>query len=221
MRVLDTNPDEGVPAAKAHIFCRLEQMITPSNLQPFEGASPIYFLQSAAYHNLQAQLFHAGLNGAIKALTKDSELFKSTKETHSKEVKTLKAKIAKLNASITEEQGSAKKLAEELKSAREDALKEFRELEEFHEEAMPMPMCTLGMWSISGWSDAQKEIFELLKARDRWLIAEDGQGDTIVTEEEDPSVALQLNRRCSRSSDRDPPTGPMEDEAMEVPQSEA
>nr|GMD06151.1 hypothetical protein Iba_chr06bCG13240 [Ipomoea batatas] len=144
-------------------------MITPSNWQPFEGASPIY-----SFNRLLTTT--SKLNGAIKALTKDSEIFKSTKETTPK--------------SLIEERGSAKKLAEELKSTREDALKDFRELEAFHEEAMPMTIR---------------------------LIAEDGQGDTVVTEEEDPSAALQLNRRCSRSSDRDPPSGPTQDEAMEVP----
>nr|GMC49136.1 MAP7 domain-containing protein 1-like [Ipomoea batatas] len=34
----------------------------------------------------------------------------------------------------------------------------------------------------------------------------DGQGDMVATKEEDPSTALQLNRRHSRSSDCDPPT---------------
>nr|GMD37722.1 Zinc knuckle family protein [Ipomoea batatas] len=85
---------------------------------------------------LKCHLFHIGLHHPIKALTKDSELLKSAKATHSKEVKNLKAKMAKLNASLTKEQESARKLTEELKSARKDALKEFRELKAFHEEAM-------------------------------------------------------------------------------------
>nr|GMD42310.1 6-phosphogluconate dehydrogenase, decarboxylating 2, chloroplastic-like [Ipomoea batatas] len=46
-------------------------------------------------------------------------------------------------------------------------------------------------------------------------LAEDGQGDTTAMKEEDPSTGLQLNRRHSRSSDRDPPTEPTEGEAME------
>nr|GMD43853.1 hypothetical protein Iba_chr10cCG9290 [Ipomoea batatas] len=41
-------------------------------------------------------------------------------------------------------------------------------------------------------------------------LAEDGQGDTAAKKEEDPSTGLQLNRRHSRSSDRDPPTRPTE-----------
>nr|GMD83472.1 uncharacterized protein LOC109180246 [Ipomoea batatas] len=66
-------------------------------------------------HLPSAQQFHAGFHGAVKALGKDSELLKSAKATHFKE---------------------AKKLTEELKSTLEDALTEFKELEEFHEEAM-------------------------------------------------------------------------------------
>nr|GMC82614.1 hypothetical protein Iba_chr04bCG15040 [Ipomoea batatas] len=84
----------------------------------------------------QAQQFHAGLHGAVKALSKDSELVKFAKATHSKEVKTLKAKVAKLSASSTAGWEKAKKLTEELKSARVDVLAEFKESEDFHEEAM-------------------------------------------------------------------------------------
>nr|GLL25400.1 uncharacterized protein LOC109180246 [Ipomoea trifida] len=84
----------------------------------------------------QAQQFHVRLHGAVKALSKDSELVKSAKATHSKEVKTLKAKVAKLSASSIEGWEKAKKLTKELKSAQEDALAEFKESEDFHEEAM-------------------------------------------------------------------------------------
>nr|GMD60340.1 uncharacterized protein LOC109184127 [Ipomoea batatas] len=108
-RFLYNNPDEGFSTAKAHIFRRLEQMITAADLQTLEGTSLIYLLQSATYHSFQAQLAHAGPHGAIKALTKDSELLKAAKATHAKEVKGLKAVIAKLNASLTEEQERAKK----------------------------------------------------------------------------------------------------------------
>nr|GMD63566.1 reverse transcriptase [Ipomoea batatas] len=107
---LYNNPNEGFSAAKAHIFRRLEQMITAADLQTLEGTSLIYLLQSATYHSFQAQLAHVGPHGAIKALTKDSELLKAAKATHAKEVKGLKAVIAKLNASLTEEQERAKKL---------------------------------------------------------------------------------------------------------------
>nr|GMD60566.1 phosphatase and actin regulator 4A-like [Ipomoea batatas] len=111
-RTLDSNRDEGVPTAKAFIFRRLEQLIIASDLQPFEGTSPSYLLQLASYHSLRAQLFQVGLNNAIKALSKDSELLKSAKRE------------------------SSKKLAVELRSAWEIALKEFRESETFHEEVM-------------------------------------------------------------------------------------
>nr|GMD74751.1 uncharacterized protein LOC109147873 [Ipomoea batatas] len=70
-----------------------------------------------------AQLAHVGLHDAIKALAKDSELLKAAKAAHSKEVKGLKTVMAK-------------KLAEDLKSTEEDALKEFKKYEAFHEEAM-------------------------------------------------------------------------------------
>nr|GMD50470.1 phosphatase and actin regulator 4A-like [Ipomoea batatas] len=115
-RTLDSNRDEGVPTAKAFIFRRLEQLIIASDLQPFEGTSPSYLLQPASYHSLRAQLFQVGLNNAIKALSKDSELLKSAKASRERE--------------------SSKKLAVELRSAWEIALKEFRESETFHEEAM-------------------------------------------------------------------------------------
>lgn len=206
------------------------------------------------------------------ALTKDSELLKSAKATHSKEVKNLKAKIAKLNASLAEERESASKLTKELKSAREEALREFKESETFYEEAMAhagmhartvVDKCLVSLVGKQflldlgeadyglGFQDAQKEIYELLKVRDAtfsptaWdfpnpatpdndqvgedvnanasmdiigdeipmddaylnsstnlnfvagmdrnpvpTLAKDGQGDTVATEEEDPSAAL-------------------------------
>nr|GLL21977.1 uncharacterized protein LOC109180246 [Ipomoea trifida] len=40
-------------------------------------------------------------------------------------------------------------------------------------------------------------------------LTEEGQGDTVATKEEDPSTALQLNHQRSRSSERNPPTGPI------------
>nr|GMD26974.1 MAP7 domain-containing protein 1-like [Ipomoea batatas] len=234
---------------KAFVFCRLEHMITTEDLQPLEGASILYLFQSTAYHSFQAQLFHAWLHDAIKTLTKDSELLKSTKATHSKEVKNLKAKIAKLNASLAEERESASKLTKELKSAREEALREFKESETFHEEAMAhagmharivVDKCLVSLVGKQflldlgeadyglGFQDAQKEIYELLKVGkdvnanasmdiigdeismdDAYLnsstnlnfvvgmdrnpvptLAKDGQGDTVATEEEDPSAAL-------------------------------
>nr|GMC62996.1 hypothetical protein Iba_chr02cCG9140 [Ipomoea batatas] len=52
-------------------------------------------------------------------------------------------------------------------------------------------------------------------------LAEDGQGDAVAIEEEDPSAALQLNCQRSRSSERNLPTGPSKVDADGVPQSEA
>nr|GMD23727.1 MAP7 domain-containing protein 1-like [Ipomoea batatas] len=140
-----------------------------------------------AAHLLAAQLFHAWLHDAIKALTKDSELLKSAKATHSKEVKNLKAKMAKLNASLAEEWESASMLTKELKSAWEEALREFKDSETFHEEAMAhasmhartvVDKCLVGLVGKQflldlgeadyglGFQDAQKEIYELLKVWD-------------------------------------------------------
>nr|GMD82415.1 hypothetical protein Iba_chr13fCG7870 [Ipomoea batatas] len=51
-------------------------------------------------------------------------------------------------------------------------------------------------------------------------LAEVGQGDTAVLEEEDQSAALQLNRRRSSSSDPTLPTGPTKCEEVIVPQSD-
>nr|GMC66570.1 hypothetical protein Iba_chr02eCG6970 [Ipomoea batatas] len=70
-------PEDPAAADKTFIFRCLEQMITASDLQSLEGASPTYLLQLAAYHNFQ--LFQVGLNNAVKGLAKDSELLKSTK----------------------------------------------------------------------------------------------------------------------------------------------
>nr|GMC97884.1 hypothetical protein Iba_chr05dCG11290 [Ipomoea batatas] len=112
-RVPAANPDEMVSKAKTLIFCRLEQMVTAEDLQSSLSAS--------------AQQFQVGLHGAVKALTKDSELLKSANATHSNEVKTLKVEIAKLGAISAEGWEKAKKLTEELKLAREDALTEFKE----------------------------------------------------------------------------------------------
>nr|GMC75110.1 MAP7 domain-containing protein 1-like [Ipomoea batatas] len=88
-----------------------------------------------------------------------------------------KVEITKLSASLTKERESAKTLAEELKSAREEALKEFKESETFHEEAMAQAdlnahvgkqfLLDLGEMDYGfGYQDAQKEIYGLLKAKD-------------------------------------------------------
>nr|GMC51409.1 hypothetical protein Iba_chr01cCG5980 [Ipomoea batatas] len=143
-----------------------------------------------------------------------------------------------LNACLTEERESAKKLADELMSAREEALKEFREFEDFHEEAMAH--VDMHAWT-TGAEDANANALvdttgdEILidnvylnssaklnsvAGMDRDPVptfVEDDQWDTVATEEEDPSASLQLNRRRPRSSGRDPPTRPTEGEAMEVP----
>nr|GMC71805.1 MAP7 domain-containing protein 1-like [Ipomoea batatas] len=251
----------------------------------------------------RAQQFQVGLHGAIKTLTQDSKLLKSAKATHSKEVKTLKAEIAKLSASSAEGWEKAKKLIEELKSAREDALTECKEPEDFHEEAMTHAdmharnvvdkwlECEVGKQFLLdlgeanydlGYQDAKKKIVDQLMARDatfsptRWgflspatpvddqgfedvtlnastdtaggeipmdiaylnssanlnsvagmdhdpvpTLTEEGQGDTVANKEEDPSVALQLKRQRSRSSELNPPIGPTEVDTDEIPQSEA
>lgn len=135
----------------------------------------------------QARLAHARLRGAIKALTKDSELLKSDKATHSMEVKNFKGEMTKLSTSITNERESAIKLAKELKSAREVALKEYKESKAFHEEAMTHAdqhtrdvddkwvadpiwkqfLLDLGEMDYgTGYQDIQMEIYRLLKAKD-------------------------------------------------------
>nr|GMD52402.1 tubby-related protein 1-like isoform X2 [Ipomoea batatas] len=148
----------------------------------------------------RAQLFHAGLHDAIKALTKDFELLKSAKATHSSEVKNLKAEMAKLNANLAGERENSKKLAEELKSAQEDALEEFKESEAFHEEVMAHAdmhaRTVVEKWLVGlvdlgeadyglGYQDAQKEIFDQLKARyatfspTSWGLRDQGADDAI------------------------------------------
>nr|GMD25228.1 uncharacterized protein LOC109180246 [Ipomoea batatas] len=249
-RVVNANPNEGVVTTKANVFRWLDR----------------------------AQLAHAGLHGAIKDLTKDSELLKSSKATHAKEVKGLKAEVAKLNASLTGAQESAKKLAEDLKLTLEDALKEFKESEVFHEEAMThadlyakemvdkwlggpvgkrflldpgeMPDPNRSTNPVSLKDDQGAEDVDANASADTAggeismdnaylnssanldsvagmdstpvpTLAKDSQGDTITMEEEDPLATLQLNRRRSRSSECNPPTGPTEGEMVEVSQSEA
>nr|GMD66041.1 hypothetical protein Iba_chr12cCG11190 [Ipomoea batatas] len=91
-RPSDVIPEDVVATTMAFIFHRLEQTITASDLQATDGASPSYLLQSTAYHSFQ--LFQVGFNNAIMGLAKDSELLKSAKLAHSKEVKTLKADMA-------------------------------------------------------------------------------------------------------------------------------
>nr|GMD50403.1 phosphatase and actin regulator 4A-like [Ipomoea batatas] len=190
-------PEDPAAADKTFIFRRLEQMITIVDLQSMEGASLAYLLQSAAYYNFQAQLFHDGLNNAIKGLAKDSELLKFVKAAHSQEVKNLKADMTKLGVSLATAQEGFVKATEALRSAREDALKEFKESEDFHEEAMTHAsrhartiadqwlegevgkryMLDLGEADYDmGYQDAQKEIFKLLEAHDaifsptRWVL---------------------------------------------------
>nr|GMC69077.1 MAP7 domain-containing protein 1-like [Ipomoea batatas]GME20394.1 MAP7 domain-containing protein 1-like [Ipomoea batatas] len=173
---------EDAAAGQDFIFRLLEQMIIASNLQAMEGVSLSYLLQSAAYHSFQAQLFQAGLNNA-----KDSELLKPANVAHSREVKALKADMTKLGASLATAQEGIANANETLRSAREDALKEFKESEDFHEEAMAHTsthaQTIVDQWLegedgkrylldlgeadyCMGYQDAQKEIFEFLKARD-------------------------------------------------------
>nr|GMC93736.1 MAP7 domain-containing protein 1-like [Ipomoea batatas]GMD01442.1 MAP7 domain-containing protein 1-like [Ipomoea batatas] len=158
-RIPDADPDEEVVTTNANVFRWLDR----------------------------AQLAHFGLHDTIKALTKDSELLKSSMATHTKEVKGLKAEVAKLNASLTEERESIKKLAEDMKLAREDALEKFKELEAFHEEAITHADLhakeVVDKWLVapvgkrflldlgevdytSRYQDAQKEIYMLLTAKD-------------------------------------------------------
>nr|GMC63224.1 hypothetical protein Iba_chr02cCG11310 [Ipomoea batatas] len=73
-------------AAKTFIFRRLEQMIPASDLQAIGCISLL------PCNHRWVQLFQAGLNSVIQGLAKDSELMKSAKTTHSKEVKTLKGR---------------------------------------------------------------------------------------------------------------------------------
>nr|GMD61435.1 hypothetical protein Iba_chr12aCG20890 [Ipomoea batatas] len=47
-------------------------------------------------------------------------------------------------------------------------------------------------------------------------LVDDGQGDTLATEKEDPSAAVQLNRQRSGSSEHNPPTGPTEASALRL-----
>nr|GME09938.1 hypothetical protein Iba_scaffold9224CG0080 [Ipomoea batatas] len=194
-RIPDADPDEGVVTTNANVFRWLDR----------------------------AQLAHFGLHDTIKALTKDSELLKSSMATHAKEVKGLKAEVAKLNASLTEERESIKKLAEDMKLAREDALEKFKELEAFHEEPRTRPSLRLNAAFLIGCSTliANLDSVAGMDSTPVPTLGEDDQGDTVALEEEDPSAALQFNRRRFGSSERNPPTELVEGETVEVPQSEA
>nr|GLL35707.1 hypothetical protein Itr_chr09CG13900 [Ipomoea trifida] len=106
---------------------------------------------------------------------------------------------------------SARKLTEELKSAQKDALKEFRELKAFHEEAMThgdLHAQTIVDRNASvdtfGDENPMDDAYLNLSAnrdsvarmdRDPVLtLTEDGQGDAVTMEEGDPFAAFQLNR---------------------------
>nr|GMC80097.1 uncharacterized protein LOC109180246 [Ipomoea batatas] len=112
------------------------------------------------------------LNNVIQGLVKDPELLKSAKAAHSKEVKTLKVDLTKLGTNLATAQEGWRKAIETLKTTQEDAIRTFKESEDFHEESWLTPLCTLGPLWISEADygmddqDAQKEIFRLLKARD-------------------------------------------------------
>nr|GMC56484.1 hypothetical protein Iba_chr01fCG7520 [Ipomoea batatas] len=106
-----------VTTPKTFTFCRHGQMISTSDLQAMDGACPSYLLQPAVYHCFQA----------IKGLAKDSKLLKSTKAAHFKEVKAVKADLTKLGASLATEQEGFTKATKELRLAREDALRRFKE----------------------------------------------------------------------------------------------
>nr|GLL25126.1 uncharacterized protein LOC109180246 [Ipomoea trifida] len=107
-----------------------------------DSASPSYLLQSTALH-----CFQVGLNNVIQGLVKDSELLKSAKAAHSKEVKTLKVDLTKLGTNLATAQEGWKKAIETLKTTLEDAIRAFKESEDFHEESWLTPLCTLGpLW---------------------------------------------------------------------------
>nr|GMC69486.1 uncharacterized protein LOC109180246 [Ipomoea batatas] len=151
-----------------------------------------------------AQQFQVGLHGAVKALTQDSELLKSAKVTYSKEVKTLKAEIAKLSASSAEGWEKAKKLIWELKSAREDALTESTPVDDQGVEDVTLNASTdtaggeIPMDSAYLNSSANLNSVAGMDHDPVPTLTEEGQGDTVATKEEDPSAALQLNRQRSR-----------------------
>nr|GMD76251.1 hypothetical protein Iba_chr13bCG8560 [Ipomoea batatas] len=186
-RISNANPEEGVVAAKAHIFRRLEQMITALNLQPLEGTRSIHLLQSVAYHSFQAQLAHVRLHDTIKALTKDFELLKAAKAAHSKEVKGLKTVMAK-------------KLAEDLKSTEEDALKEFKDSERSPGPISPDDANVNASVDIAGDailmdnaylnSSANLDSVVGMDHAPVLTLAEDDQGDAVATEEEHPLLSF-------------------------------
>nr|GMD09338.1 hypothetical protein Iba_chr06dCG7190 [Ipomoea batatas] len=166
-------------------------------------------------------------------LVKDSELLKSAKATYSKEVKALKADLTKIGANLATAQEGWKKALETLKSAQENAVKAFKELEEFHEDAMAhagmhartivdqwfegeagkqylLDLDTLGdilMDRAYLESTANVDSVAGMSQASVPTLTEVGQDDATVTEvEEDLSDALQLNRQRAKSSERHLPT---------------
>nr|GMC51082.1 hypothetical protein Iba_chr01cCG2910 [Ipomoea batatas] len=168
----------------------------------------------AAPDETKAHVFHR-LDQAFTAQDLQRSSHMSAKATYYKEVKNLKVEMANMNASLAEAREGAKKLAEDLKSAREEALKEFKELEALHEEGADdananalanIASDEIPMDSVYRNSFANLDSIVGMHRAPVLPLVEDDQGDMVDTEEEGPTAALQLNRRCSRSSGRSPST---------------
>nr|GME07444.1 flocculation protein FLO11-like [Ipomoea batatas] len=155
-RPSDVVLEDAAAATKTFIFCRLGQMISVSDLQAMEGASPSYLLQSVTY-----QSFQAGLNDTIKGLAKDSKLLKSAKAAHSKEVKALKSDLTTLGGNLATTQDGFVKATEASMHAR-TIVDQWLEGGVGRQYLLDLGEADYGM----GYQDAQKEIFRLLKARD-------------------------------------------------------
>nr|GMC66551.1 hypothetical protein Iba_chr02eCG6790 [Ipomoea batatas] len=111
-----------------------------------------------------------------------------------------------------------------LKTTHEDALRAFKELEDFHEEAMAhasMHGPTIDARGAYLESTANVDSVAVMDRAAVPTLTEVGQSDVAATdEEEDPSNTLQLHCQCSRSSERPLPTGTSEADGSGVPQSE-
>nr|GMD01372.1 uncharacterized protein LOC109180246 [Ipomoea batatas] len=159
----------------------------------------------------KAQLFQVDLNNDIQSLAKDSELLKSAKAAHSKEVKTLKVDLTKMGDNLAMAQEGWAKATEALKA--EDVA--LNALVDTLGGEIPMDNAYLE-------STTNVDSIARMNRASVPTLIEVGRSDVAaIGEEEDPSNALQLNRQRSRSSERNLLTGPSDASVSGVPQSEA
>nr|GMC51096.1 uncharacterized protein LOC109180246 [Ipomoea batatas] len=188
-----------------------------------------------------------GCVSLLPGLAKDSELLKSAKLAHSKEVKTLKADLTKMGANLAMAQEGWAKATEALKGIqRKEIFGLFKaqdatfsptswgllnpvtpdDTQGAEDVALNASVDTLGgeilMDNAYLESAANVDSITRMDRASVPTLTEVGRSDVAATgEEDDPSDALQLNHQRSRSSERNLPTRPSEAGVSGVPLSEA